>query len=99
MVDSVNIINNKYYPQTLSENYKYKIKNDRIKGNINYDFGTSSYDESDSETDSESDNESNNESDNNRSDNNKSDNEYEKSSKNVIKINLLMSLKSKTLFY
>ena len=41
--------NEKYCPQGLLEEYKYKIKNDKKYTHIDYDFYTSSSDESDSE--------------------------------------------------
>ena len=61
MLKSVSRVNKKYYPQTFLEECKYGVKNNRNKY-IDYDFDTSSSDESDSEPDSESDNESDNES-------------------------------------
>ena len=58
MLDSVVRINKKYYPQTLFEEYKYKIKKSEMENLINDDLETNS---SDNETDSESDNEKDNE--------------------------------------
>ena len=58
MLDFVIGRNRKYYPQTLLEECKYDIKNNKAEKLINYDFDTSSSDESDSESDNESDNES-----------------------------------------
>ena len=79
MVDSDIRINNKYYPQTLLEECKYKLKNYKMECNINYDFDTSSSDESDDEPDSVSDN---NDSDNeSKKLSKKSDIESKKSSK------------------
>ena len=100
MLDYVSRINNKYYIQTFLEECKYKIKNYKMKCNMNYDFHTSSSDESDNEHDSESDNEF----DNGESEkpSKKSDIESEKSSKKmklIVKlINLLMNLKTKLYF-
>ena len=45
----------KYYPQTLLEQYKYKLTKKKIEDLITDDFDSSS--ESDSESDSESGNE------------------------------------------
>ena len=58
MVDSVLRINNKYYPQTLLEECKYKIKNCKMKSHIDYGFDSDSSDDSENEPDSGSDNES-----------------------------------------
>ena len=59
MLDSVIRINKKCYPQTLLEEYKYKIKKNKIKSliNDNNDFSSSSSDEYNSESDSEPDSE------------------------------------------
>ena len=67
---SVLRINNNYYPQTLLEECKYKIKNYKMKGHIDCGFDSEWSDDSDNEPDNESDNnESENEPDNNESDN------------------------------
>ena len=61
-------MNKRYHPQTLLEECKYEIKNNKMENLINDDFDSgSSYEsdsEPDSEPDSELDNESNNESNN-----------------------------------
>ena len=64
MLDSVVRVNKKYYPQTLLEECKYEIKENKMGNVINDDLDPSS---SDSESDSEFDNESDNESDNGES--------------------------------
>ena len=52
IIDSVIRVNKKYYPQTLLEECKYKIKKNKIENRINNDLSLSS-------SDNESDNESN----------------------------------------
>ena len=44
MLDSVIIVNKKYYPQTLLEECKYKIKENKIENLINDDLDLSSSD-------------------------------------------------------
>ena len=62
MLDSVIRVNKKYYPQTLLEECKYKIKKNKMENLINDDLDLSSCDnESNNESDNESDNESINE--------------------------------------
>ena len=61
MLDSVVRVNKRYYPQTLLEECKYKIKKTEMENLINDDLESSS---SDSETESDSRNDSDNESDN-----------------------------------
>ena len=57
MLGSVIRVNKKYYPQTLLEECKYIIKNNKIENHINDDLDLSSSDnESDNEFDNESDN-------------------------------------------
>ena len=58
MLDSVTRVNKKYYPQTLLEECKYVIRNNKMENLINNDLSLSSSDESDNEDDNESDNES-----------------------------------------
>ena len=59
MIDSVTIVNRKYYPQILLEECKYEIKKTKIENLIDGDLDlSSSDDESDNETDNETDNES-----------------------------------------
>ena len=61
MLDSVITVNKKYYPQTLFEECKYVIRNNKIENLINDDLDDlSSSDESDNESDSEADSESDN---------------------------------------
>ena len=64
MLDSFIRVSKKYYPQTLLEESKYEIKNNKLVNLINDDLDLSS---SDNETDSGSDNEANSESDNDES--------------------------------
>ena len=64
MLDSFIRVSKKYYPQTLLDKSKYKIKNNKLVNLINDDLDLSS---SDNETDSGSDNEANSESDNDES--------------------------------
>ena len=64
MLDSVIRVNKKYYPQTLLEECKYVIRQNKIENLINNDLNLSSSDESDKENHDESDNEFDNESDN-----------------------------------
>ena len=47
MIDSVIKVNKKYYPQTLLEECKHEIKNNKMENFINDDLGSSSSDESD----------------------------------------------------
>ena len=61
MLDSFIRVSKKYYPQTLLEESKYEIKNNKLVNLINDDLDLSS---SDNETDSDSDNEADSESDN-----------------------------------
>ena len=60
MLDSVITVNKKYYPQTLFEECKYVIRNNKIENLINDDLDLRSSDESDNESDSEADSESDN---------------------------------------
>ena len=62
MLDFVIRVNKKYYPQTLLEECKYKIKKNEIENLVNDDLDSSSSDEFDNESDNKSDNESDNES-------------------------------------
>ena len=64
MLDSLIRVSKKYYPQTLLEESKYEIKNNKLVNLINDDLDLSS---SDNETDSDSDNEADSESDNDES--------------------------------
>ena len=75
MLDSVIRVNKKYYPQTLLEECKYEIKNNKMENLINDDLDQSS---SDNESNNESDNECNNEPDN------ESDNEPDNESNDII---------------
>ena len=59
MLDSVIRVNKKHYPQTLLEECKYEIKNNKIENLMNNDYDSGS---SDNETDSDSYNETDNES-------------------------------------
>ena len=54
-------MNNKYNPQTFSEECKYEVKKNKMKSFINYEFDPSSSDESDNESDNEESNGSDNE--------------------------------------
>ena len=63
ILDSVIRVNKKYYPQTLLEECKCAIKNNKMENLINHNLTLSSSDDSDSESDNESFNESVNESD------------------------------------
>ena len=54
---------NRYYPQTLLEECKYKIRKNKMENNINDGFDSSSSDESDNDPDSESNGESGSEPD------------------------------------
>ena len=63
ILDSVIRVNKKYYPQTLSEECKYTIKNTKMENLINDDLDQSSSDESDNESENGFDNESENQSD------------------------------------
>ena len=60
VLDSVIRVKEKYYPQTLLEEYKYEIKNNKMENLINDDLEQSSSDESDSESDNELDSGSDN---------------------------------------
>ena len=64
MLDSVIRVSKKYYPQTLLEECKYKIKKTKMKNLINDDLHRSS---SDNDTDNKSDNQYDNESENDES--------------------------------
>ena len=80
MLDSIIKVNKNQKPQTFLEECKYKIKKNKIENRVNYDFNSSSSDESDNTSESEpdndeskkyskeSDNESNSDSDNKVSD-------------------------------
>ena len=57
-------VNKKYYPQTLLEECKYAIRNNKLENFINDDLDLSSSDESDNESDNESDSESDSGTDN-----------------------------------
>ena len=61
MLNSIIRVNKKYYPQTLLEEHKYRIKRTKMENLINDDLEPSS---SDNETYSDFDNDTNNESDN-----------------------------------
>ena len=63
ILDSAITANKKYYPQTLLEECKYKIKN-KMENLINDDLDLSLSDESESESENEFDNGSDNETDN-----------------------------------
>ena len=56
MLDSVIRAKKKYYLQTLSEECKHKIKNNKMRNLINDDLDPGSSDESDNEFDNEYDN-------------------------------------------
>ena len=60
MLDSAIRINKKFYLQTLLEECKYEIKNNKMENLVNDDFDPSSSDESDNESDNEPHNESHN---------------------------------------
>ena len=63
LLDSVIRVNKKYYPQTLFEERKYKIKKNKMENLINDDLElSSSHNQSDNEFDNESDNKSDSES-------------------------------------
>ena len=57
MLEFVIRANKKYYPQTLLEECKYVIKQNKMENLINDDLDSSSSDESDNESDNESGNE------------------------------------------
>ena len=58
MLDSVIRVNEKYYPQTLFEEWnKYELKKNKMENLINDDLDLSSSDESDKETDHDEPNE------------------------------------------
>ena len=63
MLDSMIRVNKRYYPQTLLEGCKYKIKKNKMENLINDDLDTSSSNESNNECNNESDNGSDSESD------------------------------------
>ena len=67
MLDSVIKVNKKHYPQTLLEECKYEIKDNKMENNINDDFDSSSSDNSDNKPDGESDSEPDSEPDNDES--------------------------------
>ena len=56
MLDSVIRLNKRYYPQTLLDDCKYKIKKNKMENLINDDLDPSSSDESDNGFDNESEN-------------------------------------------
>ena len=60
MLGSVIRANKKYYPQTLLEECKYKIKKSKMENLINNDLDPSSSDESNNEFDDGSDNDESN---------------------------------------
>ena len=60
MLDSVIRANKKFHQQTLLEECKYVIRNNKIKNVINNDLNLSSSDESDNESDNEGDDKSDN---------------------------------------
>ena len=60
MLDLVTRANKKFYPQTLLEDCKYVIKNNKMENLINNDLNLNSSDESDNDNANESDNESDN---------------------------------------
>ena len=51
MLDSVIRLNKIYYTQKLLVECKYEIKKNKMENNTNFDFDSSSSDESDNETD------------------------------------------------
>ena len=51
MLDSVIRVNKKYYPQTLVEECKYVLRENKMENLINNDLSLSSFDESDNESD------------------------------------------------
>ena len=67
MLDSAIRINKKYYPQTLLEECKYVITNNKMENLINDDLDLSSSDDSDTENNNEPDNETDNEVDSDES--------------------------------
>ena len=60
MLDSVIRANKRYYSQTLLDECKYEIKNNKMENLINDDLDLSSSDESDNEFDNGSDNDESN---------------------------------------
>ena len=60
LLDSVIRVNKKCYPQTLLEECKYKIKNNKLENLVNDDLKPSSFDSESDESGNESDNESDN---------------------------------------
>ena len=55
MLDSVIRVNKKYYPQTLLEECKYEIKNNKMENFVNDDLELSSFDNESDNYKSESD--------------------------------------------
>ena len=55
MLDSVVRVNKKYYPQTLLEECKYVIRNNKMENLINDDLDLSSSDESEGDSDESND--------------------------------------------
>ena len=64
VLESVISVNKKYYPQTLLEECRYVIRENKMENLINDDLDLSSSDEFDNESDNERDNESDSETDN-----------------------------------
>ena len=60
MLDSVTRVNKMYYPRTLLEECKYKIKKKKMENLIDDELDSSSSDESKNDPDNESDNGSDN---------------------------------------
>ena len=60
MLDFVIKVTKKYYPQTLLEECKHKIKKNKMENLINDNFDKRSSDQSDNESDDESDNDKSN---------------------------------------
>ena len=56
MLDSGISVNKKYYPQTLLEECKYVVRNNKMDNFINDDLDLNSSGESDNDSDSETDN-------------------------------------------
>ena len=87
MLDSVIRTNKDYYPQTLLEERKYELKNNKMENHINDEFGASSSDECDGEPDTEPDNESHNKSEKSfKKSDKESHNEFEKHFKKSDKL-------------
>ena len=55
MLDSVVRVNKKYYPQTVLEECKYVIRNNKMENLINDDLDLSSSDESEGDSDESND--------------------------------------------